>query len=41
MITAGWVMELETLPEIQLILLNTEVDGVNRLLHGRNGLLHG
>jgi hypothetical protein len=31
-ITTGQVVELEALPE---------VDGVNLLLHGRDGLLHG
>jgi len=40
-ITVGRVMELETLLEIQLILLQTEVNRVNLLLHGRDGLLHG
>jgi hypothetical protein len=40
-ITAGWVMELEALPEVQLVLLYTEVNGVNLLLHGRDGLQHG
>jgi hypothetical protein len=35
------MMELETLPEIQLVLLYTQVDGVHLLLHGGDGLLHG
>jgi hypothetical protein len=35
------MMELETLPKINLVMLYTEVDGVNLLLHGRYGLLHG
>jgi hypothetical protein len=39
-ITAGRVVELEALPEVQLVLLYPEVDGVNLLLHGRYGLLH-
>jgi len=39
-ITAGWVVELEALPEVQLVLLYPEVDGVNLLLHGRDRLLH-
>jgi hypothetical protein len=34
-------MELEALPEVQLVLLYPEVNGVNLLLHGRDGLLHG
>jgi hypothetical protein len=33
------VVELETLPEVQLVLLYTEVNGVNLLLHDRDGLL--
>jgi hypothetical protein len=35
------MVELEALPEVQLVLLYPEVDGVNLLLHGRDGLLHG
>jgi hypothetical protein len=34
-------VELEIVPEIQLILLHTEVNRVNLLLHGRDGLLDG
>jgi hypothetical protein len=34
-------MELEILPEVQLILLYAEVNGMNLLLHGRDGLLDG
>jgi hypothetical protein len=34
-------MELEALLEVKLVLLYPEVNGVNLLLHGRNGLLHG
>jgi hypothetical protein len=34
-------MELEALPEVQLVLLHTQVDGVHLLLHGSDGLLHG
>jgi hypothetical protein len=40
-ITAGRVVELEALPKVQLVLLYPEVNGVNLLLHGRDGLLHG
>jgi hypothetical protein len=40
-ITAGRMVELEIVPEIQLILLHTEVNRVNLLLHGRDGLLDG
>jgi hypothetical protein len=39
-ITAGQVVELEELLEVQLVLFYLEVDGVNFLLHGRDGLLH-
>jgi len=39
--TAGWMMVLETLSDVQLSLLHTEVDRVNLLLYSRNGLLHG
>jgi hypothetical protein len=35
------MMELETLPEINLVMLYMEVDGVNLFLRGRYGLLHG
>jgi hypothetical protein len=35
------MVELEALPEVQLVFLYPEVDGVNLLLHGRDGLLHG
>jgi hypothetical protein len=35
------VVELEALLEIQLVLLYPEVNGVNLLLYGRDGLLHG
>jgi hypothetical protein len=40
-IIAERVVELEALLEVQLILLYSKVDGVNLLLHGRDGLLHG
>jgi hypothetical protein len=40
-ITTGWVVELEALLEVQLVLLYAEVNGVNLLLHGRDGLMHG
>jgi hypothetical protein len=40
-ITAGRMVELEALPEVELVLMYQEVDGVNLLLHGRDGLLHG
>jgi len=40
-ITAGRVVELKTLPEVQLVLLYTKVNGMNLLLHDRDGLLHG
>jgi hypothetical protein len=40
-VTAGRMMELETLSEIQLVLLYTQIDGVHLLLHGGDGLLHG
>jgi hypothetical protein len=40
-VTTGRMMELKAFPKIQLILLNPEIDGVNRLLHGHDGLLHG
>jgi hypothetical protein len=35
------MVELEALPEVQLVLLYPEVDGANLLLHGRDRLLHG
>jgi hypothetical protein len=35
------MMELEALPEVQLVLLYPEDNGVNLLLYGRDGLLHG
>jgi hypothetical protein len=35
------MMELEALPEVQLVLLDLEVNGVHLLLYGRDGLLHG
>jgi hypothetical protein len=35
------LIELETLSEIQLVLLYTQIDGVHLLLHGGDGLLHG
>jgi hypothetical protein len=35
------MMKLKTLSEVQLVLLYTVVNGVNLLLHGRDGLLHG
>jgi hypothetical protein len=35
------MMELETFLEVNLVLLYMEVNGVNLLLHGRDGLLHG
>jgi hypothetical protein len=34
-------VELEAFLEVQLILLYPEVDGVNLMLYGRDGLLHG
>jgi hypothetical protein len=34
-------MELEAHPKVQLILIYTEVSGLNLLLHGRDRLLHG
>jgi hypothetical protein len=34
-------MELETLPEVQLVLLYTQVDGVHLFQHSSEGLLHG
>jgi hypothetical protein len=40
-ITTGRVMELETLQEINLVLLYMDINGVNLLLHCRDGLLHG
>jgi hypothetical protein len=40
-VTAGRMMELETLPEVQLVLLYSQVDGVHLLLHSSDGLLHG
>jgi hypothetical protein len=40
-VIAGRMMKLETLPEVQLVLLYSEVNGVNLLLYGRDGLLHG
>jgi hypothetical protein len=40
-ITTGRVVELKALPEAQLVLLYQKVNGVNLLLHGRDGLLHG
>jgi hypothetical protein len=40
-VTAGRMMELEALLKVQLVLLYPEVNGVNLLLHGRDGLLHG
>jgi hypothetical protein len=35
------MVELEALPEVQLILLYPEVDGVNLLLNGWHRQLHG
>jgi hypothetical protein len=39
-VTAGWMMELETLSEVNLVLLYTEVNGVNLLLHGTHAPLY-
>jgi len=35
------MMELETLSEIQLVLLYTQIDGMHLLLYSSDGLLHG
>jgi hypothetical protein len=35
------MMELETLPEVQLVLLYMQIDGVHLLLHGGHKELHG
>jgi hypothetical protein len=39
-ITARWMMVLETLLDVQLALLHTEIDRVNLLLHRVNILLY-
>jgi hypothetical protein len=39
-ITARQMMVLETLLDVQLALLHTEIDRVNPLLHRVNNLLH-
>jgi hypothetical protein len=39
-ITARWIMVLETLLDVQLALLHTEIDRVNLQLHRVNTLLH-
>jgi hypothetical protein len=39
-ISARWMMVLETLLDVQLVLLHTKIDKVNLLLHRVNILLH-